>query len=68
VEINATESIETVVKITDITGKLVASQTVMLNIGVNHVAINNIDKLSNGVYFVSVTNNSTNEVVKVLKH
>lgn len=68
VEINATESIETVVKITDITGKLVASQTVMLNIGVNHVSINNIDKLSNGVYFVSVTNNSTNEVVKVLKH
>ncbi|MBK9400566.1 MAG: T9SS type A sorting domain-containing protein [Bacteroidetes bacterium] len=57
----------TTLKITDISGKLVHTQTVQITKGINTIKVDVNENLPSGIYILHITSLHTNKVVKIVK-
>lgn len=55
-----------VIEVTDLTGRLLQTKTVIANTGTNKVEIN-LNNYTNGIYLVSLTSGAVKQTVKLLK-
>jgi len=67
VSLNYSDSKNTVIKVIDITGSVVSELNLGTVNGVSTSAIS-VENLSNGVYFIEVSNSNSKEVKKFVKH
>lgn len=65
--IPATETTLAELVLTDLQGRIVASQSYMLTAGSNQVLLNKLDELRQGVYFIKVNAANESKVIKVIK-
>ena len=67
VTIRASENSKVQFRLTDVSGRILRTQTNELMIGQNAIMINNLDALPSGTYLLQVMTNKTTETIKLLK-
>jgi len=67
IKLNAAVAGDAQLTIADLSGRLLAQQTLALVDGTNTISLNNLEGLNKGIYFVKITYNNQTKVYKLVK-
>ena len=67
ISLSSENSGNAVVRLSDLTGRQIATQTATINKGVSNVVFNNLGKLAGGMYLVEVNYNGSRYTQKIMK-